>query len=91
MTIEQIKEEKKRLFDETYDLAKKIYSKNSVGGLLHIVLDDGNLKNSHIEWCINEIKSSNDDDKDLYLQCAYNLLKMTPTQRLKLYMSGYRR
>lgn len=89
LTIQQIKEEKTRLFNDTYNLVKEIYKRNNVGGLLHIVLDDGNLKDCHIKWCIDEIKSSNSDDKELYLQCAHNLLKMTPMQRLKLYRADY--
>lgn len=82
-----IKEEKHKLFQETLELVKEIYKINCVGGLLHIVLDDGNLKNSHIEYCIELIKTSEDIDKALYLKCAENILKMTSTQRNKLYKS----
>lgn len=48
-----IKEEKRKLFQETLELAKEIYKKNCVGGLLHIVLDDGNLENGHIKYSRN--------------------------------------
>ena len=82
-----VRKEKQKLFQETLELAGKIYKTNSIGGLLHIVLDDGNLKNHHIEWCIEEIKFYKGKDKDLYLKCAINLLKMTLTQRFKLYKS----
>lgn len=82
--------EKHKLFAKTLELSRKIYDKNCVGGLLHIVLDDGNLKNNHIESCIEDIENSNSEDKELYLKCAINLLKMTPTQRIKLYKSSYR-
>jgi len=76
--------EKYQLFQETLMLKHKIYEKYPIGGTLHIVLDNGNLKNSHIEWCIGEIEQL-EEDKDLFLKCANNLLKMTQTQRLKLY------
>lgn len=81
------REEKRKLFNETLELANKIYEINNVGGLLHIVLDDGNLKNNHIESCIEYIKLSDDNNKDHYLKCANNILKMSQTQRLKLYSS----
>lgn len=85
-----LREEKRILFQDTLELAKNIYEISCVGGLLHIVLDDGNLKNWHIESCIKDIESSDDEYKNLYLQCAKNLLKMTPTQRIKLYQSKFR-
>lgn len=78
---------KHKLFSETLELAKEIYKDNCVGGLLHIVLYDGNLDNSSIECCINCINKDDGENKELYLKCANNLLKMTPTQRLKLYRS----
>lgn len=76
--------EKHQLFEETLQLKHKIYSKYPTGGVLHIVLDNGNLKNINIEWCIEEIEKL-EEDKELFLKCATNLLKMTQTQRLKLY------
>jgi hypothetical protein len=76
--------EKHQLYKETLQLKHEIYSKYPAGGVLHIVLDDGNLKNSNIEWCIEKIEEL-EEDKELFLKCANNLLKMTQTQRLKLY------
>jgi hypothetical protein len=76
--------EKHQLYKETLQLKHKIYSKYPTGGVLHVVLDDGNLKNSNIEWCIEKIEEL-EEDKELFLKCANNLLKMTQTQRLKLY------
>jgi len=76
--------EKHQLYEETLQLKRKIYAKYPVGGILHIVLDNGNLKNSNIEYCIGEIYKL-EEDKELFLKCANNLLKMTQTQRLKLY------
>jgi hypothetical protein len=31
-----------------------VYSYSGVGGGLHIVLDDGNVEDHHIKWCIEE-------------------------------------
>ena len=76
--------EKHQLYEDTLNLKREIYAKYPSGGTLHIVLDDGNLKNSYIEWCIKQIDKL-DDDKELFLKCANNMLQMTQTQRLKLY------
>lgn len=79
-------EEKNRLFDETLVIAKQVYNINGVGGPLHIVLDDGNLKDIHIMSCIEYIQAMEDGSgKEIFLQCANNLLLMTISQRLKLY------
>jgi hypothetical protein len=79
-----LQKEKHELFQETLNLKRKIYEKYPVGGALHIVLDDGNLKNYNIEYCLGVIEEL-EEDKELFLKCANNLLKMTQTQRLKLY------
>jgi hypothetical protein len=36
------------------ELASKWYDKFGVGGFLHIVLDDGNLEDDDIKWCIKK-------------------------------------
>ncbi len=59
------------------------YSKpgNNVGGSLHIVLEDGNIKDSDVLFCIKQAEESGDTDgADL----GYILLSMSKTQRLKL-------
>ena len=70
--------------NEILKLAKEYYSieGNSIGGSLHIVLDDGNIEDDNIQFCINYAKE-NDDIKgvelaELIFQCSY-------TQRKKLY------
>lgn len=80
------RKEKAELFDETLKLKREIYDAYPVGGALHIVLDDGNLKNWCIESCIEDINRLN-RDKELFLKCANNLLKMTMRQRIKIYKS----
>lgn len=51
---------------------------NSVGGSLHVVLDDGNLQPSHIEYCLKYAVESGDSEG---AELARALLQMTPTQR----------
>ncbi len=59
-----------------YPIVDNYYAKpgNSVGGSLHIVLEDGNLKRSDIEWCRTYAQEKGDTDgvalADLLLQCS---------------------
>ena len=54
---------------------------NGAGGSLHIVLDDGNVNDGHVQFCI-EFAQERDDPDGVLL--ARVLLAMSPTQRLKL-------
>lgn len=54
---------------------------NNVGGRLHIVLDDGNINNSDIKWCIDYASSKNDNEAVLL---GKMLLGASLTQRRKL-------
>lgn len=78
------RKEKEHLFIETLKIKKEIYDKYPVGGALHIVLDDGNLRNCYIECCLEDINKLK-YDKELFLKCANNILKMSMRQRIKLY------
>jgi hypothetical protein len=54
---------------------------NECWGSLHIVLDDYNIEDHHVEFCIEWAEKKNDiDGADL----ARLLLRMTKTQRLKV-------
>lgn len=59
-------------------LISAIYEISCVGGALHIVLDDGNLKDDNIQWCIdNSIKKCDDIvERVLCLECAKLLLSL---------------
>jgi len=58
------------------NLIKDLYKTKggSVGGYGHIVFDDGNIENSHIQWCINE--ANNNKNK-------YNLSEETRIASIK--------
>ncbi|MBR5817731.1 MAG: hypothetical protein IKY62_03695, partial [Clostridia bacterium] len=60
----------------TIELIKQIYEKNAVGGALHIVLDDDNVRDTHIVWCLQNTIPDEKDDRKLYELCAINLLKL---------------
>ena len=65
-----------RLKRETIDLIKQIYRKNAVGGALHVVLDDGNVTDEDVLWCLQETIPQEKEDKKLFEQCAINLIKL---------------
>lgn len=69
---------------EVAELARAYYEKpgNGCGGSLHIVLDDGNLEDGHIEFCRTYAAERDDADG---VRLAELLLQMTPTQRHKVY------
>lgn len=62
------------------------------GGLLHITIDDGNLDDEDIQWCIeycNKNENSDREDKYLCLEIATRMLRLTMEQRkLVYYMNG---
>ncbi len=54
---------------------------NGVGGSLHIVLDDQNIQNHHVEFCISHAEQCDDEDG---IKLGKILLEMSKTQRLKI-------
>ena len=60
---------------------------NSVGGCLHIVLDEGNVDESSVKSCLDYAIERNDS---LAVEVAEILLRMSKTQRLKLASMFYR-
>ncbi len=57
------------------------YMDNPAWGSLHIVLDDGNVDTSHVDFCI-EYAKQNDDSAGVAL--GQILARMSKAQRLKL-------
>lgn len=71
------------------DVIEKFYQyylKNPVWGSLHIVLDDGNIKDEHVRHCLDKALERNDLEG---AQLAETLLTMSKTQRLKIPMVIY--
>jgi hypothetical protein len=64
-------------------MVRKFYDQpgNEAGGLLHVVLDDGNLEDSHIDYARDRALDACDYRAWLIATC---LLQMTPTQRRKV-------
>ena len=54
---------------------------NGVGGNLHIVLDDFNIKDYHIKYCLKQCKETGDSAGE---ELANMLMQMSPSQRRKV-------
>jgi len=65
-------------------LCKKFYSipGNECGGSLHIVLDDGNLEDDHVLFCV---RYAQENDDPLGFLVAKVLLALSEPDREKLY------
>lgn len=73
--------------DQALAVARAYYaSGNPLGGNLHVVLDDGNIEDSHVEWCLERCLELNDKSGE---ELALLLLKMTPVQRQMVYERIY--
>lgn len=69
---------------EVLELARAYYEHHPVGGALHIALDDGNLRDSDLEFCRRRAER----DADLPgVTLATHLLACSKTQRRKVYAS----
>jgi hypothetical protein len=68
---------------EVLPIIREYYNKpgNGNGGSLHIVLEDDNVADKHIKWCITHAVEVGDSGGE-YL--GRILLTMSKTQRLKL-------
>ena len=78
----------KDIESECIELIKIIYRVEPCGGLLHIVLDDGNVDDDCVNFCIAEIMKriwTGDDDLAwlhyIELACASMLCQMSETMR----------
>ena len=60
---------------------------NSVGGSLHIVLEDGNVKNKHVDSCIEDAHECG-DMAGYYIGKLLRLMSFT--QRTKIIRHHYR-
>jgi hypothetical protein len=79
--------DRKPAIHELVAATKAYYSlpNNAAGGKLHIVLDDGNIKDEHIKWCIDYALRLGDNEG---VMLGRMLLNASKTQRTKL-VRGY--
>ena len=69
---------------EVLPLCRAFYREYPTGGSLHIVLDDGNVKDGHVDACIRYAEEERDEPG---AALGRLLRRLSVTQRLKLYHS----
>ncbi len=69
---------------EVLPLLREIYTRHCAGCCLHIVTDDGNVEQDHIDYCVGYARERGHED---CLRAATMLAQMTITQRMKVYKS----
>lgn len=77
--------------EKAVELWDEVYEYNCVGGGLHVVLDDHNLSNDTIQWCIdesigknglNDVEENRPGQIEAETECAKHLLTMTMAEKL---------
>lgn len=81
-----IQKENERIINNLKGYIKNIYKHNGVGGYLHICLDDLNLEDDYIIWCLeNTIPNEKDPYwHSQYYYCAKCLLRLSYSKRVKI-------
>lgn len=77
----------KPTLDKVLPLVREYYARpgNGAGGSLHIVLDDGNISDDHVRFCIKWAEERGDTSG---VELGNLILRMSKTQRKKLYLSS---
>lgn len=70
-----------KLKPHTIELIKQIYQKYPNGGALHIVLDDSNVEDRDILWCLRNSIVEQEEDRELFEECAIDLMKLCSNKR----------
>ena len=69
---------------EVLPIVQALYRRHSAGCCWHIVLDDGNVGNDSVAWCVNYIETESTCRQPECRQLCDLLPKMSRTQRIKL-------
>ena len=81
--------------EEVCKLVRTLYDDmgEGAGGLLHIALDDCNLDDDSIQWCIeycNRDENTGKHDKKICLEIAQKMLSLNKEERMLVYYQWYR-
>jgi hypothetical protein len=74
--------ERKPTVPEVLPMVKELYKRHGVGCCLHVCIDDGNVEDRSVQFCLDFAKQKGCTDCILL---AETLLKMSKTQRMKLH------
>ncbi len=64
---------------------RKLSADRESGGVVHIIVDDGNVEQHWADKCLAEAENSSEWDRPEDVELARALAEMTPTQRRKVY------
>jgi hypothetical protein len=73
---------------EVLPLVQAVYDRHTAGCCLHILTDDGNVDDGDAAFCLEQAKQQGHAD---CLAAAELLVRMSKTQRLKVYRAERRR
>jgi hypothetical protein len=71
----------KKIRDLYYEEAPCTRETGSVGGHMHIVLDDENVEDEHVKFCIGEAE---EDDCKTCIEIGLALLRLTEDERFEM-------
>lgn len=74
-------EARKPTVPEVLPLVQTVYAHSAVGCCLHIVLDDHNVEDGHVKFCLER---AHEAQHHVCITLAEKLLRMSKTQRLRL-------
>jgi hypothetical protein len=76
--------------DELFDLIKRFYAVAPMGGILHIVTDDMNVKDENIEWALTRVAvhrhrtRTSVEEIELGVKLGLELYRLPEDQRMAL-------
>lgn len=70
------------MMDELLKQCRAFYANNPAGGILHVVLDDGNVDDGAIHWTMEEARK--EGDVEAYAICE-QLLELREDKRYELH------
>ncbi len=72
--------------DKAVDLMRAVYAFSVVAGNAHVVVDDGNMEDAHIRWCLDvalpeNIHEATTEQLTAERECLEHLLSMSQDDR----------
>lgn len=73
------------------ELIRRVYEQGAVGGNAHIVLDDWNLEDAHIRWCLDEalVENIHCTDVEVERRCLEAMLELSMDERASAMALAY--
>lgn len=77
------------LLEQAIEAKRQLYAVDRVGGPAHLVIDDGNLDDSAIEFCLKECDSDTwpRESREPARRLLKLLKELSPTKRRRVYIT----